>query len=326
MRTRVSISFPYNSKDPAVFDKLLALLRGVSDQNRPINTSDRKPLMIVNTDTLERGGYDAFLRYLEDRHQTDVLNTYEMNRIRATDTCQMWIHGWDTILEESKVATVPDESILQLPGDLKDVRANFNEFLSKIRDLRLKLHEADFVIGDFDTDPLGAKALIDTYGTLPLLLTWFPHVAARVRGQYRISRPRSEFIAASTGFMQSMLSKRKFAYEQTLTLLIYAIEFPRFGTPPNGAWRIERVEMGLIADHGEHRGFREAVDQIERTERMLRALWREMNSDAEGFSVEEFERLDLRSTAMRETAMIILENYLTVGKPKVTGTASGRTD
>ena len=88
----------------------------------------------------------------------------------------------------------------------------------------------DFAVGDFGLGLDDAKHLIDakylihTYGTYPLLSIWFPEVSARLR-QKGLRRPRSEFFAASVPFLNRMLEmgKKKFAYEQTIAFLIYAL-------------------------------------------------------------------------------------------------------
>lgn len=155
------------------------------------------------------------------------------------------------------------------------------------------------------------------YGTYPLLFNWFPRIAKKIQ-EKDIKRPRSEFIAASLEFLKKTLPfKRKFAYEQTLSFLINAF------SDDNGKWekKIGKVEIGEIMDYEKDRGFREANDQIERTERLLKILWREMNR-GDGFDVELFERLDRRSTAIREAAIVSLGNFL---KPAVADTNAQNT-
>lgn len=114
-------------------------------------------------------------------------------------------------------------------------------------------------------------------------------------------------MAVSTKLLKSltMQGRRKFAYEQTLVLLIHALR--------EGGWKIESEPIGIIEDYGGKRGFREATDQIERTERVLKLLWREsksMGEDNLSFPIREFEYLDERSTAIRRNAMICCQNVL----------------
>ena len=141
------------------------------------------------------------------------------------------------------------------------------------------------------------------FGTYPLIFNWFPDVAKKLQ-KIEIERPRSEFLATSLEFLEEILPfKRKFAYEQTLAFLIHAL------SDTQKKWSIGKVDIGVIHDFGQGRGFREANDQIERTERLLKLLWREMNG-GDNFDVDEFERLDRRSTAIREAAIVSLGNFL----------------
>jgi hypothetical protein len=141
------------------------------------------------------------------------------------------------------------------------------------------------------------------FGTYPLTFNWFPDVARKVQNM-NIKRPRSEFLAASLKFLEEILPfKRKFAYEETLALLIHAL------SDTQKKWKIGKVDIGVIRDYEQDRGFREANDQIERMERLLKLLWREMNG-GDNFDVDEFERLDRRSKAIREAAMVSLGNFL----------------
>jgi hypothetical protein len=214
------------------------------------------------------------------------------------------------------------------------------------------------------------------FGTYPLIFNWFPDVAKKLQNK-GIKRPRSEFLAARLEFLEKMLPfKRKFAYEETLALLIHALSdtylfsigtefendlnrgiiqrelqdkfkikgFPisesakvtkenedkwmitggertysvkkeggelkvNSNTKGLNKWKIYKVNIGVIQDIEESRGFRGANDQIERTERLLKLLWREMNG-GDDFDVDKFERLDRRSTAIREAAIVSLGNFL----------------
>ncbi len=163
-----------------------------------------------------------------------------------------------------------------------------------------------FALGDFKLFPQDAKHLIVAYGTYPLLLNWFPEEAQDLWHHYHILRPRSEFFAASARFLRAMLRRKKFAYEQTVAFLIYALA----DRDENGnkKWRIGRLDLGELSDYPESRRFREAVDQIERTERVLKVLWRYQRGD--GFNLNEYENLDRRSTAIRQAAMVYLEKML----------------
>lgn len=307
MTTRVSIIFPYVGDDNDIREKLTQILELVEKgKAEGLHTSNMKPVLIVNKDTINRGLYEKFqicLRrrrkeYLLDPERLDVLEAW------AVDTCQMWLHGFGKILDDKNENREDSTScILQIPGDLKYVK-DFRAFVRELSSLGARTERRDwlFAIGDFEVEPERSKHLIDTYGTYPLLFNWFPEIAARLQ-EKGIRRPRSEFLAADLQFLREILSKRKFAYEQTLAILIHALSAKDKG------WSIDKVDLGAIGDYEPGRGFREANDQIERTERMLKFLWRELNK-GDDFDVVEFARLDRRSTSIREAAIVSLQNFL----------------
>jgi hypothetical protein len=216
----------------------------------------------------------------------------------------MWLNGFGRIMDDKESNAGDDTtSVLQIPGDLKYVE-NFEYFLNQLSLLRSGIEtQWDFAIGDFKVEPERSKHLIDIYGTYPLLFNWFPTIAKKLREGIKIKRPRSEFLAVNLKFLEKILLKKKFAYEQTLAFLIHAL------SDDQANWRIDKIDIGVIGDYEEGRGFREANDQIERTERLLKFLWREKNG-GDNFNVEEFERLDRRSTAIREAAIVSLGNFL----------------
>lgn len=305
---RLMILFPYSAKSPEVFEKLAVVLKDARAA-RHLHTSGEPPLLVINKDSLE--GYEKFRQ-----SHPELEGTYLPHFVWAVDTCQMWLSGWGRILDENHDPdrkSPPDLGILQVPGDLTEIRSKdprerepLTEFLGRLKAMRQRLQDADFVLGDFEVAPEQAKQLIDTYGTFPLLYNWFPQVARELRRRH-IDRPRSEFLAVSTKFLESFTKTgfRKFAYEQTLVLLIHAIR--------DRGWEIAREAIGIIGDYGGDRGFREATDQIERTERVLKLLWRESKGMGEknlNFPVREFEYRDARSTAIRRNAMICCQNFL----------------
>jgi len=223
----------------------------------------------------------------------------------------MWLDGFGKILDDG---VGPGERlvVLQIPGDLKRV-VNFQHFLTQVATLSdaVNIGRHDLVVGDFDLQhSLGAKNLIDMYGTYPLLFNWFPEVANKLLRDLEIKRPRSEFLAVSADFLRDMMGRRKFAYEQTVAFLIYALSEPKYED------RVAKHEIGVVEDYGDDKGFREAIDQIERTERVLKVLWREMNG-GNWFDIGKFLELDRRSTAIREAAMVYLENVLNIQSPSV---------
>jgi hypothetical protein len=282
-----------------------------------------------------RGYYKDFLDYLssstgrlEIPDERALEELMDVLKVWSVDTCQMWLNGFGKILDDidgSPEGSDDTSTVLQIPGDVTQIE-DFEYYVEQIKYLALVVEDGKrthppvaLCVGDYDIKLEGAKHLIDVYGTFPLLFNWFPTVAAKLRAHpHNIKRPRSEFFAVSVAFLREMLKKRKFAYEQTMAFLVYAL-FDNEGEAgrenrddrrnTTQSWQIQRRPIGTVRDYGAERGFREATDQIERAERMLKVLWRESHG-GDTFNVDDFERLDRRSTAIREAAMVCLENIL----------------
>jgi hypothetical protein len=308
-RTRVSIIFPYLGDDPTVRQRLADMIAATLDPSTNLHTSNQKPILVVNKDTIRRGLFDRFRRYIKNTGQSRLLHRQNMSilEVWSVDTCQMWLDGFGRIVDDKETNTDDDTScVLQIPGDLKYV-GDFPYFLNQLGLLAACVQaQWDFAIGDFEVEPQGSKYLIDLYGTYPLLFNWFPKIARELQA-LRIKRPRTEFLAARVEFLKHILTKRKFAYEQTLAILIHALSERCADAPKR--WLIGKVDLGKITDYAPGRGFREANDQIERTERMLKLLWREQNG-GDQFDVREFETLARRSQAIGQGAIVSLENFL----------------
>lgn len=303
MDTLASVIFPYTvpRNDESVFERLLQVLDTAVDGDE-LHTSREKPLLVVNWDTIRRDIYTDFQNFLKRRDSRKLLDDLDVVRVWSVDTCQMWLAGYGRILE--KLDNHRHAAVLQIPGDLKHVQ-DFGDFTRSLGAVKnaVAADDKDLSIGDFEVDRFGAKHLIDQYGVYPLLYNWFPEVAKKYLRDDKLRRPRSEFLCANLRFLDAMLRQRKFAYEQTLAFLVHAHH------DEQEAWRIGYLPLGKLEDYQGWRGFREANDQIERTERMLKLLWREKNG-GDNFDVKKFERLDRRSTAIREAAIVSLENVL----------------
>src|SRR5207245_1402657 len=136
-------------------------------------------------------------------------------------------------------------------------------------------------------------------GSISLSYTWFPTEAQDIR-QYT-ERPMSEFFAVRHGFLQEALRQRWYAYEQTVVMLLQAVFSNR---------RISRFFVGNISDLPEGReSFAAAQQQVERTERVLKTIWRERNQPKTGW-IEQYRVLEGQSEQIRRAAMIILQNLL----------------
>jgi len=274
---RVLINFPFSGYKKG--DPREELFWGIVETCSKV---EAKPIIVViNRDTLakEGGKYaDAFINDLRvAQYELHVHETWSI------DTCQSWLVGWGVALgmlpctnpkgDPPQVLPEPDpdeDRIVLLPGDI-DTVAHPRVFFNTLRGF-LNMGGFDIVVGDFETgEKLATKDLIDLYGTYPLLAVWFPEIASATRDE-TIWKPRSEFLNVRAGALKELLlNKRKFAYEQTLNILIQSWDFEnRKWRYPVGAYR-----LGVFADDPNFRDVSGAIDQIERTERILKMLWRE---------------------------------------------------
>ncbi|ELR97875.1 hypothetical protein [Gloeocapsa sp. PCC 73106] len=201
---------------------------------------------------------------------------------------------------------------------------NVNQFIDKVQqfiELGSYPHpdNPDIIIGDYITGlEFSAKDLIDRYGTFPLLANWFPGVTTHIN-QIReideweksgVKKPRSEFLNIKQKVLRELLEYRPFAYEQTLNILIRSWDF----NSDQWKYKLAKFTLGTIQDDNSFRQYRDCIDQIERTERMLRVIWKQINEpqDLEDYQkfVDNYEKLDVRSTAIRESATIVLRALL----------------
>jgi len=73
---------------------------------------------------------------------------------------------------------------------------------------------------------------------------------------------------------------------------------------------VRKVELGAIEDEEQGRSRLEgAMQQVERTERVLKLFWRERHLEDRAWQ-KEFRRLDAQSEQVRAAAMIIFEQIL----------------
>jgi hypothetical protein len=270
-------------------------------------TGDERPVVVVNADTEGRGEAEAFRR----DQRSDGVDAY---RVWSVDTCQMWLAGWGHVLDGDDANEV--ERIIQLPGDI-DWVVEQGTFFQKLDGFLALGDSMNLVIGDFEAGGrFNAKDLIDYYGTYALMANWFPEVTNKIL-QMPLNRPRSEFLNIDVETLRRVLKHRKFAYEQTLNILIRLWDFE------SRTWQdgigVHSHSLGTLRDDAGSRQYRECLDQIERTERMLKMLWREINWSEDGERAEaervweRYHELDHRSTAVRQNARIIIGNLLKVG-------------
>ena len=275
----------FSNLDPLY--ELIARLDAEKDAYaRPITVMDRKTFY-------EMEGNKPFLEFRKDsvaRH-SDILDAW------CVDTCQMWYSGLGRAYEQGG----PDDVYWLIPGDFNYGTPVGREVLGRLHDLPeicVELQQ-DLCVGEVATESGNSKQLIDTYGTFALLYNWFPSEAREIR-EYT-ERPRSEFFAVRHRFLGEMLRQRWFAYEQTVVMLLHAVL---------GHKRISRFFVGHISDLPEgHESLSSALQQVERTERVLKTLWRERHEPRSGWT-EEFRALENQSEQIRRTAQTVLQNLL----------------
>jgi len=238
-------------------------------------------------------GNKTFLEFRKNtvaRH-SDIVDAW------CVDTCQMWCTGLGRAFENGG----PEDIYWLIPGDFNYGTAVGQEVLGRLHDLPeicLELDQ-DLCIGEIATDHSNSKQLIDTYGTFALLYNWFPAEAQEIR-QYT-ERPRSEFFAIRHSFLREVLRQRWYAYEQTVVMLLQAVFTEK---------HISRFFVGNISDLPEGRdSLNSAMQQVERTERVLKTFWREQQQEKSTWS-ERYRLLESQSEQVRRTALILLENLL----------------
>jgi len=271
--------------------------------------NDPKPIVMLTRDTVIRQDADSFLK--DERTKTlEVIQTW------SVDTCQTWLAGWGHVLDNYPEA----ERIVQIPGDIDYVNEDI-DFYDNLKNF-IAITSSDIAIGDFGTgDKYSAKSLVDTYGTYSLLANWFPEISQNIR-TLPLHRPRSEFLNIKTSVLRDLLINNKnFAYEQTLNFLIKCWNYDK------SKWRydISVSPLGSLSDDKSFRDYRGCIDQIERIERMLSLLWREIKEPKKKDDVSdkkfeeqyavfsnEYDSLRTKSKGIMETARTTLRANLGV--------------
>jgi len=191
---------------------------------RPITVMDRKTYYANE-------GNESFGQF----QKTVVAKHSELLHAWCVDTCQMWYSGLGTAYEKGG----PEDVYWLIPGDFNYGSAVGKEVLGRLHDLPeiiLELQQ-DLCIGEITTDHNNSKQLIDTYGTFALLYNWFPSEAQKIREI--TERPRSEFFAIRHNFLHDVLTRRWYAYEQTVVMLLHGVFDNR---------QISRFFVGNISD------------------------------------------------------------------------------
>lgn len=279
----------------ALYGTLVAKLAGDPDRYaRPITVLNRQT-HYANT----RWKYDPtvnqeFMRFREEylEKYSTVIDSW------CVDTCQMWLAGFGEAYDERGTG---DDAYWLIPGDFDYADGEGPNVLQKLPTLPEAVidHDQDICLGEISVPVNSSKQLIDTYGTYGLLYNWFPHEAQEIRE--RTDKPRTEFFAISHSFLREVLRQRWYAYEQTIVTLLHAVI---------GKKRIHKETLGSISDLPQGRDtLAAAMQQVERTERVLKLFWRERNQQQSDWS-ERFKKLDSQSGQIRGAALVILENLL----------------
>ncbi len=268
---------------------------------------DPKPIVVLARETVIRGDAVSFIN--DDRFKTlEVVQTW------SVDTCQTWLAGWGYVLDNYPEAG----RIVQIPGDLDYVNedVDFYENLTRF----IETTNTDIAIGDFGTgDKYSSKSLVDTYGSYSLLANWFPEISQSIRS-LPLHRPRSEFLNIRTSVLRELLiNNRNFAYEQTLNFLIKSWNYEE----EKWKYQISIFPLGSLSDNKSFRDYRSCIDQIERIERMLSLLWREIKEPkkTEGINdkihenqytmfFNEYDLLRTKSKGIMETARTTIRALL----------------
>jgi len=283
----------YPFRQPGDYEDLRQLYTLIAQLAAKPDTYAR-PITVMDRKTHFANAHNK--RFLDFRNNTvvacsDILDAW------CVDTCQMWYSGLGTAFERGAAGDV----YWLIPGDFNYGSAVGHEVLSRLHDLPeicVELQQ-DVCIGEIATDHNNPKQHIDTYGTFALLYNWFPAEAREIR-EYT-ERPRSEFFAMRHAFLGEMLNRRWFAYEQTVVTLLHAVFDKK---------HISRFFVGHISDLPEGReSVASAIQQVERTERVLKTLWRERNQGAANWS-QQYRQLESQSEQVRRSAVTILENLL----------------
>ena len=311
--TKILIMFPYRGYTDGgiIFRELI---------NNCRQYSKYPPIVVVNRDTISRGEAEQFIK--NKGLEIETLPVWSVN------TCQMWLAGWGKIIDDNEKNEQQGkdekiERIIQLPGDIK--RINRDEFYANLQDFCIADCDisdkdcCDIVVGDFKTREFVGKSLIDSYGTFPLLANWFPEISKEIFA-LSLYKPRTEFLNLRVDTLKELLEYHPFAYEQTLNMLIHSWD----DTDTNKKWKykIKCFNLGSIEDDSGYRQYQGCLDQVERTERMLKYIWRKKKekaldtNDSQNFKefMDTYDFLCQRSQAICETARITIRSLLGLGQ------------
>lgn len=323
-------------KDKFIYEVPRTVINKQTDYNNTIHMIDIK----------KREKYEDFVKEIEDKSLSIVIKEW------CVDSCQMWLSGFGKAFDEASKKEGIENVYWLIPGDfdydklleaekqkkdseraekLKKVTGKSNDIdeeisdsikendkntsegiyddglsdlFKKIKEIPEKIlhNQLDMCVGEVKVPTNSSKQLIDTYGTYGLLYNWFPYEAQEIR---KITdKPRTEFFAINHTFLREVLRHRWYAYEQTIVIFLHGLDAKK---------RIDKVELGELEDQDQGRdSLAAAMQQVERTERVLKLVWRERNArrDTSNQWQTQFRVFDQRSEQIRGAALVILQNLL----------------
>ena len=290
-KIRPVITYPFRDRDGFTdLEQLYGLVERLDADRetyaRPITVIDRKTSIDHEGDKEFRD----FRRDVVEKH-SDVMDAW------CVDTCQMWYTGLGKAFDQGG----EDDVYWLIPGAFNYGSRAGQAVLGHLHDLPeicMELRQ-DLCIGEIATDHNDSTQLIDTYGTFVLLYHWFPKEGQEIR-QFT-ERPRSKFFAVRHDFLRAILRHRWYAYEQTVVMLLRCMFAKR---------KISRYYVGAITDlHVTGESYNAAVQEVERTERVLKTLWRERNQDTPDW-IDRYHKLEAESEQIVQTAFNVLRNVI----------------
>lgn len=307
------IIYPFSQ--PSSYEDLIALYEGLvrklaeNDTEYSGRLAERgaqyaHPVTVMNRQTYH---YNARYKFDEKRTWNNNFIKFRNHYVErysnildvwSVDTCQMWLHAFGHRYDERKTG---EDVYWLIPGDFNYASNAGQEVLKVIEKLphAVMNRDQDLCVGEITVPVNSSKQLIDTYGTYGLLYNWFPNEAQEMREI--TDKPRTEFIAIRHSFLRELLRQRWYPYEQTIVILLRGVI---------GGKRMSKINLGDISDLPFGRdSIAAAMQQVERTERMLKMLWRERN-EKEADWPDRFRKLDSQSEQIRAGALIVLQNLL----------------
>lgn len=301
------VIYPYtHPEDTSHIERLYDFIKSLDSSlfSRPVTVLNRQTIdNIKRSPTLSKESQQETSKAFDKFLQKHINPISDICEVWCVDSCQMWLTGLGRASDLNKnIGAV----YWLIPGDFLYASENGEIVLKKILEIPMTVYDnpsrVDLALGEIDVDLNSAKQLIDTYGTYGLLYNWFPSEAQAIRKL--TDKPRTEFFAISDSFLKHALSRRWYAYEQTIVLLLHAL----VGTEHHRGLR--NVKLGKISDEEAGRSRLDgAMQQVERTERVLKLYWRDRHLDDKDWR-EDFRKLDGQSEKIRSAAMVIFEQIL----------------